>query len=335
MTPKEIIKAILSGKRADRVGYWAGGPNEPQAFYDFYGIDNGDDLFSKLNSDLAHIESSWSAWPYDSGYFDYYGGKEPTSHNAAGVFADCEDVAEVEAHNWPDPESMDFTHYMQTLDNPLYMHRAIFSGSWSMFYHDMCSFFGMDNYFVKMYTDPAVVEAATERIVDFYLAVNKKCFDLAANKIDAFFFGNDFGTQEGIIMSPECFKKFILPGFKKLIDQAKSYDLKVVLHSCGAIGEVIPMLIDAGIDGLHPLQAKAKGMDAETLAREYKKDIVFIGGVDTQELLPFGTPEQVKKEVRRLKKVFGERFIVSPSHEAILPEVNPANIVAMQEAAME
>jgi len=83
------------------------------------------------------------------------------------------------------------------------------------------------------------------------------------------------------------------------------------------------------------LQAKAKGMDAETLAGEYKKDIAFIGGVDTQQLLPFGTPEQVKAEVRRLKKVFGERFIVSPSHEAILPIVNPENIIAMREAAME
>ena len=95
------------------------------------------------------------------------------------------------------------------------------------------------------------------------------------------------------------------------------------------------MLIDAGIDALHPLQAKANGMEAERLASEFGDELVFIGGVDTQDLLPFGTPQQVKNEVRRLKKAFGQRYVVSPSHEAILPNVSVENVIAMRDAALE
>jgi len=109
----------------------------------------------------------------------------------------------------------------------------------------------------------------------------------------------------------------------------------VVLHSCGAISKIIPRLIDIGVDGLHPLQARAKGMEAENLGREFGGELVFVGGVDTQELLPFGTPEEVKNDVRRLKGLLGERFIVSPSHEALLPNVSIENVLAMRDAALE
>jgi uroporphyrinogen decarboxylase len=108
-----------------------------------------------------------------------------------------------------------------------------------------------------------------------------------------------------------------------------------VLHSCGSIDRVIPRLIDAGVEVLHPIQAMAKNMDAKSLARRYGGKIVFLGGVDTQRILPFGTPEEVRGEVRRLKDLFGPNFIVSPSHESILPNVAPENILAMAEASAE
>lgn len=154
-----------------------------------------------------------------------------------------------------------------------------------------------------------------------------------ASDLDAGFFGNDFGSQLDLMISPEMFDRFILPYYRRCIEVIKSYGLPVIVHSCGAIDRVIPRLIDAGIDGLHPLQAKAFGMDAENLSRKYGKNLVFIGGLDTQDLLPFGTVEEIKREVDRLRKVFGPRFILSPSHEALLPNVSPEKVVAMSEAA--
>ena len=85
---------------------------------------------------------------------------------------------------------------------------------------------------------------------------------------------------------------------------------------------------------MHPIQAKAKDMDAENLTKHFKNDLVFIGGVDTQDLLPFGTPQQIRDEVKRLKDVFGSKFIVSPSHEALLPNVSLENALAMRDAAV-
>ncbi len=131
------------------------------------------------------------------------------------------------------------------------------------------------------------------------------------------------------MIGPDQLKEFVYPGIRKIIDQAKSYNLKVVMHSCGAVSAIIPDLIEFGIDALHPLQAKARGMDAESLVAKFKDKLVFIGGIDTQVLLPYGTPEQVKNEVERLKGVFGENFIVSPSHEALLANVSIENVLAM------
>ncbi len=193
----------------------------------------------------------------------------------------------------------------------------------------------MENYFVKMYTDPGVVEAVTEHVVDFFCEANDRFFKYTGDKADTFFFGNDFGTQLDLLVSPEAFKKFILPGLKKLIAVAKKYNKKVLLHSCGSIYKVIPYLIEAGVDALHPLQAKAANMDAATLAREFKNDIAFVGGVDTQELLVHAKPSKIKEEVYRLKDLFGPSLIVSPSHEAILPNVPLENVIAMAEAAKD
>jgi len=110
--------------------------------------------------------------------------------------------------------------------------------------------------------------------------------------------------------------------------------LQIILHSCGSIHRVIPMLIAAGVNCLHPLQAKAAHMDAATLARDFGGRVAFLGGVDTQRVLPLGSPEEVKAEVRRVKSILGPHLIVSPSHEAILPDVPPRNVAAMAEAAL-
>jgi len=357
MTSKERIRAILNNAPADRVGFWLGNPADETKtiYYQHFGIQDTSvnvrqgvalttktghadlELALALQSDLMWIspELDAAAWkhPENKPIWDVLGGKPRASLSQPGVFANCERVKEVEAFDWPNPDYLDFTTTLANIDEARDKGLAVFGGMWCPYFHVACDFFGMENYFIKMHTHPAVVEAVTERIVDFYLEANKRCLDLLAPKLDAAFFGNDFGSQRDLLISPKAFQKFVLPYFKKLIAQMKSYNLKVVLHSCGSIVKVIPMLIEAGTDALHPLQAKAAGMEAENLARQFKGKLVFMGGVDTQDLLPFKTPEAVRQEVRRLKQVFGERFIVSPSHEALLPNVRIENVLAMSEEA--
>ena len=138
-----------------------------------------------------------------------------------------------------------------------------------------------------------------------------------------------------MICGPAQFDEFILPWFRKFTDQGHRHGLQVILHSCGSVHRVIDRLIDAGVDCLHPLQARARGMEAERLARDFGGRIAFMGGIDTQELLVRGTPEEVREDVRRVKSVLGPNLIVSPSHEAILPDVPPANIEAMAKEAIQ
>jgi uroporphyrinogen decarboxylase len=97
---------------------------------------------------------------------------------------------------------------------------------------------------------------------------------------------------------------------------------------------VIGTLIGAGVECLHPLQALAGNMDAGTLGRDFGGKIAFLGGIDTQDLLVNATQEEVKREVRRVKSLLGPHLIVSPSHEALLPNVPPDNVLAMAEEAI-
>ena len=338
MTGRERFRALLKNRKADKAGFWMGNPHDDTlpAYYRYFGADSKEALGASLHDDFMWLPAELNYWRHPQGepVFDLLGGQERRSLGQPGVFADCEDVREVDAFHWPEVKYIDLDLLEADTDKALARGMGVAGGTWSCFFHIVADFFGMENYFIKMYTDPDVVQAVTEHVMAFYLEANQTIYDRFGEKIDTLFLGNDFGSQLDLLISPELFSRFVLPYFRQLIDQAKRAGLFVMLHSCGSIDRVIPKLIDAGIDALHPLQARARGMNAENLAK-YKRDILFVGGVDTQELLPFGTPQQVKDEVRRLKDIFGTGWVVSPSHEALLPNVPPENLLAMHDAAME
>jgi uroporphyrinogen decarboxylase len=135
------------------------------------------------------------------------------------------------------------------------------------------------------------------------------------------------------MVSPDLLREFVFPGTKKLIDQAHSYGMKVIHHSCGAVRKVIPDLVEVGADVIHPIQALASGMDPQGLHDDFSATTSFCGGVDAQNLLVNGTPEQVREKIRELRSIFPTGLIISPSHEAILPDIPPANIEALFGAA--
>jgi uroporphyrinogen decarboxylase len=338
MTDREHFKEIIAHK-ASHSGYWHGHPNEVCAdkIFSYFGVKDDFELGSKLGS-IAHwvLPEEHNMWTNpDYPMFDFTGGNGRNALDAPGVFAETENVADVEKFHWPEMKYVDFSETVREIERAHQAGKAVLSGTWCVFFQNACMFFGIANYFIKMYTDPDVVEAVTRHMIDFYLEANEKLYSLAGDKIDAFFFGNDFGTQQDLFVSPELFDRFVMPYFREFTSQAHRHGYPVVLHSCGAIERVIPRLIDAGVEILHPIQAKARNMDAVTLSKKYNGKIIFMGGVDTQDLLPFGKPEAVKAEVRRLRDLFGPNFIVSPSHESILPDVPPENIAALSEAAHE
>ena len=341
MTGKEHFTSIIK-KQSDRPGFWHGSPHRDstEKLYSYFNVSNDFELGLKLSSVCRFVSPEacgyWKRTDYPM--FDHlnkakYIDVAKTSLGMAGALADCEDPKEVNDYHWPHLEDVDFTTTLSEIDKTVEAGQAVLSGTWGSIFSNTWNYFGMENCFIKMHTHPEVVKAVTGHIADFYLAAIEKLFSLAGKKIDAVFIGVDMGSQQDLLISPECFEQFLLPFLKKLINQAHEYGYYLVLHSCGSVYRIIPQLIEAGVDALHPIQALAANMDAETLAKNFNGKIVFCGGVDTQRVLPFGSPQDVSDEVRRLQKLLGPNYIVSPSHETILPNVKPENVRAMVDAA--
>ena len=337
MNSRERIGAIIAGESADRCGLWLGNPHGDSwpAIHQYFGTKTEEEVRQKLGDDLRWICPQFfpDAYRDPNGHGMFDAGLSKKQHGQPGPLADCEDVQELETFPWPNPDYLSFDQCLASLRAAGDVYRA--SGFWTCFYHNVMDLFGMENYMVKMYTHPEVVQAVTDRVCGFYYEANERFFAAAGADVDGFFFGNDFGTQLDLICGPAHFDEFIMPWFVRFTEQAHAHGYQALLHSCGAIHKVIDRLIAAGVDCLHPLQALAANMDAETLERDFKGRIAFMGGIDTQQLLVHGTPDEVKADVHRVRRLLGPRLVVSPSHEALLPNVPPRNLEAMAAAALE
>lgn len=337
MTGRERFLSITQ-HQSTHCGFWHGHPHEDalDGLLAYFGAADDFELGLALGDDVCWcMPEENGLWLHPGGrkMFDFWKGRERHSLGEPGCFADCEDPAEVEAFEWPTLQHCDFSGTLALIERARSAGLAVLSGMWSPFFHDVADAFGMEEYFIKMYTAPEVVQAVTEKVVGFYEAASRSLFELAGDSIDAFFFGNDFGSQLSTLISPECFDSFVMPSFRRLVGLAKAQGCQVVLHSCGSIFDTIPSLIEAGVDVLHPIQAKAAHMDAETLQNNFGGKIAFMGGIDAQHLMTFGSPEDIRREVARVRAVFGPNYIVSPSHECILPNVPPENLAALAQAA--
>lgn len=332
-TSREKVLEVFEHRSGGEGVMWTGNP-DPEVIAEasrLYGIENSREaLFRFLDDDCRWIAA-------DRGYRHpegrpaidtaYHTKRETLS--AEGCFADAT-LADVEAYPWPDVKYCDFTPVYREIEK--FPDKAVFTGMWSPFFHQVADFFGMENYFIKMYEEPEIVEAVTEHVVDYYVEANEKFFSGLGDRADYMFFGNDFGTQLDLILSPDLFRTFVLPSFKRIIAVGKKYGKKILLHSCGSIWRIIPDLIEAGVDALHPLQAQATGMSAAELAR-YQNDLAFVGGIDAQSFFVNATPAEIETEVMRVRDILAPNIVISPSHERILPNVPAANLVAMAHAA--
>lgn len=338
MTSREKAMAIFEHKSNGEGVIWTGHLSDETIplFAEAYGVAPTREAIATYLDDDCRFILADEAYHHPDGapMFDFAWGMEKRAEtlSAEGCFAHAESPEELKDYPWPDVKYFDFTEIYKEIDK--YPDKMIFTGLANTFFHKVCDFLGMENYFIQMYENPELVGALTERIVDFYVEANDKFFEGLGNRADVMFIANDFGTQRDMIISPELFHRFVFPSMKRLIAVGKKHNKKVMLHSCGSIYRIIPDLIDAGVDILHPIQAQAAGMSADEI-KQYKNDLAFVGGIDAQSFFVNATPEEVRREVHRVKSILGPDIVISPSHEEVLPNVPPANILAMAEAGKE
>lgn len=187
--------------------------------------------------------------------------------------------------------------------------------------------------FNNMLMDPYIYEKdfayLRDKIVDFSIGQ----IDVwGRSNADAVYFSDDWGSQRCLLMNPDDWRKFYLPSYRKLFRRIRDNGMKVFMHLCGNVTEIIPDLIDIGLNVLNPIQPQA--MDVRELSERFGGRICFYGGIDVQGTMVSGSPDDVKDEIRNLVNLFGGfngGYICSTSH-SIMPETPLDNIIAMFEA---
>ena len=339
MNSLERFYATAERRPVDRPAAWLGMP-DPQALpglFSYYGVKDIHELKMAVGDDFYAVEVPYESETAHAIYaaFDWYKNGEVDAMNrtltAPGCFHDAEDMEDL-VFDWPDPAAdIDAAECRRRVEMAP-EGKTVLGILWSAHFQDTCAAFGMETALMNMIAAPELYEAVNEKVLEFYLKANRIFYEATKGKLHAVLIGNDMGSQRGLMISPELVRRFVIPGCRRLTEQAHSYGLKVIYHSCGAISDIIPDLIDAGVDIIHPIQALAAGMEPEGLKEKFGDRVSFCGGVDTQELLVHGTPEDVRKKVEELKRLFPTGLILSPSHEAILPDVPPENIGALFDA---
>ncbi len=256
---------------------------------------------------------------------------QPLSHPLATAT-----LGQVHDYPWPDPAWTDVSEIREEalVWNKKY---AILGGDWSPFWHDLIDLLSMEAMYLKMYDEPELIDAVLQHLVDYYAAVSQRIFDAAADSIDIFFIGNDFGSQRGPLLSEAMFRRFLLPHLARLIDLGHAYGLKVMLHCCGGFAELIPAMIEVGLDGLHALQPCCAGMQPRRLKEEFGDKMLFNGAIDSHHVLIKGTPQTVREKTRETLDVMmpGGGYVAGASHDSILEETPVENVVAMFDAVRE
>lgn len=189
-----------------------------------------------------------------------------------------------------------------------------------------------DQFMMLLAGEPRHAHRFLDKLMEIHLANLERFLTAVGEHIDIILFGDDLGMQTGPMMSPQMYCEFFQPRHKLLWSRAKELaDVKVMLHCCGGVRELMPHLIEAGLDAINPVQISCSRMDARELKAEFGKDVTFWGGgCDTQDVLPNGTPQQVADHVRRQVGILrpGGGFVFQQVHN-ILANVPAENIVAM------
>ena len=198
-----------------------------------------------------------------------------------------------------------------------------------------CWMFGFDDFLYRMAAEPEVVELFFSRVLEYQKKVIEQYYGRIGRYIHYTSSGDDFATQNGPFVSPAMFRELIMPYFKERIAYTKKYtDAYYLHHSCGSVSMLIDSLIECGVEILNPIQPKAAGMDPALLKERFGDRIVFHGGVDTQELLPFSSPAQVEEAVEQIIGTLNQNggYIFAAAHN-IQEDVKPENLVVMLESA--
>jgi uroporphyrinogen decarboxylase len=313
----------------DQLGDWQpytlpdGSPAKTLAGYEFEQTKEGDVYWRDPVRRIARR-------PGGGFYFDY----------VYFPLAQARTPADLEARDWggfTDAELEKLrTRAAQLFDESDYFILGRFGGS---MYERGQDLRGWERFMLDMAEGGAFLEAFLEHLFESHMANLKRYLAAVGDYIQAINFSDDLGTQRALQISPAMYRRWIKPYHTRLYGYVREHypHVHVFLHCCGAIYDLIPDLIEAGVQILNPVQTTARGMDPGRLKQNFGADLTFWGGgCDTQHVLPHGTRDEVRADVRRRLEILapGGGYVFNPIHN-VQPDVPPENVVAMFDAVRE
>lgn len=269
------------------------------------------------------------------------GGMESYSEVAESPLAAMEHADPI-AHypHWPSPDAFDYSDVERQCDALRNKGRVV------VFMGDrlnrvaqlkpMMYLRGLENTFIDLALRPEIAHAVLSQIRAFYLAYLERILQAAKGKIDIVLTGDDFGSQRGLLISPDTWRIWIKPGFAAYIDLIHSYGCRAMHHTCGSVIDIIPDMIACGLDVLQSLQPEAADMSLTDLRTRFGHELCFHGGISIQHTMPFGTPETIRREVKEIAHTMQPDggYIFCTAHN-IQADTSVANVQALLEAYYE
>lgn len=343
MNSRERIMAAINHQPLDRVpvDIWA----TPEVFAALI-REVGDDWTEQLHIDGFHgagaryIGPELPTMPAGESV-DYWGVKRRDIAYASGVYqetylhplAEAETMEDLEHYQWPSADWFDYSEMPAQLRAGQET-KATMCGYMAIFYtHNYLR--GLETSLMDPLLDADFTHELLQRISDFNYHHHLRIFESCPGLIDVAQVTDDLGSQTGPMISLETFRTFYKPHMQRFIDLCHGFDIKVFHHDDGAMSAFLPDLIEMGIDVLNPVQWNCPGMEIERLKKDFGQQITFHGGVENQSILPFGTPEEVRAEVRNNIDILandGTGYILAPCH-CIQPVTPMENILAMYDEA--
>ena len=249
------------------------------------------------------------------------------------------EIADVEKYNWPDAQESKRVAGLKDKAQKLHDETdyAVVVSVGHSSVAPCQRLRGFAEFMEDLILRPKLAEALLEKVTDVIVESTTAILKEAGPYVDVVSFSDDLGFQDRAYFREEMFQKQIKPFLARCVEAIHDYtDAKAVMHSDGAIRALIPDLIDIGVDAINPVQTTAWNMDPSQLKAEFGKDLAFWGAIDTQHALPFGSVEDVKKDVRKKIEILGSGggYVLTSCH-TIRSEVPAENIKAMFEAAHE
>jgi uroporphyrinogen decarboxylase len=262
--------------------------------------------------------------------FDWWGvGFSVESEGYLDVVNPLSDVTDLDAYDWPDPDAGGL---MQTAAKAIRgnagerfvvpnMGFALFERAWTLR--------GMTQFLMDMTLDPAYVEELLDRITAIQLRLIEHYLELG---VDGAYFGDDYGAQKNLIFSPDMWRRLFKPRLARLFEPFRERGMPIMMHSDGQIQQILPDLVEIGLTVLNPVQPEV--LDHGWLRETFGERLAYYGGVSTQSVLPFGSPDEVRAAVERCVRTLAPDatgLLLAPSHR-MMTDISMANVAAMLEA---